>query len=52
MPFMQGRAAMSRTMQYLQQGKITLSTNVRIMIFGYNAKNESCKDYPHHAGLL
>ena len=52
MPFMHGRAAMSRTLQYLQQGQITLSKNVRIMIFGYNAEKESCKDYPHHTGLL
>ena len=49
---MQGKAAVSRTLQYLQQGQIILSKNVRIIIFGYNAERESCKDYPHHAGLL
>jgi len=49
---MQGRAAVSRTLNYLQQGKITLSKNVRIMIFGYNAYKESCEKYPHHTGLL
>jgi len=49
---MHGRAAVSRTLHYLQQGKITLSRNVRIMIFGYNAKDESCEHYPHHTGLL
>ena len=52
MPFMHGRAAMSRTLGYLQKGQIILSKNVRIMLFGYNAENESCKDYPHHTGLL
>ena len=49
---MQGRAAVSRTLSYLQQGKITLSKNIRIMIFGYNANNDICEDYPHHTGLL
>jgi len=52
MPFMHGRAAVSRTLKYLQQGQITLSKHVRIMIFGYNAENQNCTDYPHHIGLL
>jgi len=52
MPFMHGRAAVSRTLKYIQQGQITLSKHVRIMIFGYNAESQNCTDYPHHAGLL
>jgi len=49
---MHGRAAVSRTLNYLQQGRITLSKNIRIMIFGYNATDGSCEQFPHHTGLL
>lgn len=49
---MHGRGAIGRTLPYLQKGQIQLSKNVRIMLFGYNAENESCKEYPHHTGLF
>jgi len=50
MPFMQGRAALGRTLDYLQKGQIVLKNNIRILMFAFNIDGPRLK-FPHHAGL-
>jgi len=50
MPFMQGRATLRRTLDYLKKGQIFLKNNVRIMMFAFNTDDRSLK-FPHHSGL-
>lgn len=51
MPFMHGRAAVSRTLQYLQQGQIILDQQIRVVIFAYNFDEANRHKYAHHLGL-
>lgn len=48
---MHGRAAVGRTLQYLQQGQIILDQQIRVMIFAYNFDEAHRNKYAHHHGL-
>jgi len=50
MPFMHGRGAIGRTLQYLQQGQIILNKNVRVVMFAFN-EDAMGRKFPHHYGL-
>jgi small subunit ribosomal protein S25 len=50
MPFMHGRAAISRTLEHLQKGQIVLKKQVRIMMFAFNV-DAIHRKFPQHYGL-
>ena len=41
MPFMKGRGALRRTVQYLQKGEIRFRDNVRVLTLAYNPEDEN-----------
>ena len=48
MPFMKGRGAARRTMDWLKKGKIILKDDVRIVTFYFNPNKNV---FPYHDGL-